>query len=94
MKKIFLLINIIFVLTACKDEELPEQGHTGAVINIQRLKEAPIVQSVHEIQSNPPIESHQNLDTMQSASIVQSSNDAPESPTKQISSKKQEMKNQ
>lgn len=78
MKKILLLISIIFVLLGCKDEELPEQGHTGAVIDVQRLREAPIVQSVHEIQSDPPIESQQTVNMMQSASMAQSSHDMPE----------------
>lgn len=81
MKKIMVLISLICMLSGCKDdEELPEQGHTGAVIDVQRLKEAPIVQSIHATQDQPSTEPLQDYKMLESASMVQTSHHVAEGP--------------
>ena len=94
MKKIIVLISIVCIFSGCKDdEELPEQGHTGAVIDVQRLKEAPIVQSIHAELDQPTTELPQDYNRLESASMVQTSHNVPEGPVIQIQNEKNELNN-
>ncbi len=90
MNKIALLISVICVLQGCKDDELPEQGHSGPTIDVQRnVKESISVQNMSEITS---MDSQQNYNMIQPASIVQTSHIVPEGPVIPVQHEKQEMK--